>query len=389
MAHSPHRRRRWLFPMAVAAMLAISWWAFKRMPTPTLVGHERVASGVTVTSSSSTPSADWTIHLRLDPSMKPPGQGWILHEGKQVGDGYELHWLPEKLGLQILRAPDHLLLGTSRLSRMPRTVEFVRRGPWLMVRCDAKLVLTCLDPLGAPQRDEAAASGGYQAWGCTPVGSMGDTAITVEDDRDQSDADIAADIPSEDDPREHDAVALVRQVLMTDPTKASARDIEAVFGAAAQALSQLPAGSAPHLRLRHWLALGEIQLALARPDDFEGAERASDAVDQLAMLCASEPVPEAAGILMSLFPRLAYNACFRPSYPDPPAHVLGNRSMWMRVLGAAAVAAHANASPAIGDDLQFQLRLLIHACGCLQTPAVKSLKSAADAARDAQPQPSP
>ncbi|MBA2479374.1 MAG: hypothetical protein H0V44_01830 [Planctomycetes bacterium] len=392
MPPPPHRPRRWLFPLAVLVIAVLSLWALKRMPAPTLVGHARVASGVTLTASNPGVTTAWTMHLRLDPAAKPPGPRWILHEGKQVGEGYELHWLPEKLGLQVFRAPDRLLLGTTRLERMPRTVEFVRRGAWLVVRCDGTPRLSCLDPIGAAEPVRAGGDDPMQAWGCSTIGSMGDSALTLADDQPLRRTEPGEDpLPVEDDPRESIALARVRDAMLIDATKCPPSEVETVFGAASQALSELPTGSVLQLRLRHWLALSEIQLALARPDELASAERASDAIDQLVMLCQSAAVPETTGILMSLFPRLAYNASFRPAYPESPRQVLANRSLWMRVLGAAAVAARASANPAIGDDLQYQIGLLIHACGCLQSRATGEAKSPTEAGgpRAAVPQPSP
>ncbi len=486
MAALPHPRRRWLFPATLAAVGAISSWAYAHMPAPNLLGHARVYNSVTLAAPGM--RQDWTMHLRLDPATKPPGARWILHEGKQVGEGYELRWLPEKLGLQVYRAPDELLLGTCRLERMPRTVDFIRRGAWFRVLADGAEALTCLDPMGLAEQivipDQS------QAWGCWTAtdNSMGEAEITLIDDRaapatpDGGDTSFAS--------REHrdlDAIARVRAALAIDPAKQpSTERLQRALGLAAKSLEALPVGSGIYQRLRHWLALVEIRIAVSHAD-FESAECANDAVEQLAMLCDAAPVPETTGMLMSLLPRLATLACWRPAFPAAPTDeldaviadltpeaakrdgvalnggalviqakesgggakpslregdvivevngakisgeydlrraiarppssakftltvirdgrpaaidanlqhgVLAIRAMWTEVLGATATAAIRTTHPAISDDLQYQLRLLIHASGCLQSPIDKPTRPGGGPdqapSRRGQPQPAP
>jgi hypothetical protein len=236
MASSLPPRLRWLFPATFVALAAVSAWAFLHMPPPNLLGHARVYNSVTLAAPVRPGEAmclDWTMHLRFDPSAKPPGPRWILHEGKQVGDGYELRWIPEKLGLQVYRAPDQFLLGTVRLGRMPRTIDFIRRGAWFRALADGVDVLTCLDPMGLP--DPSAPKAESQAWGCWTTGSdLGEAEITLIDDRVAAPSgEPAAGSFASRERRDLDAIARVRAALSLTSSKQQPAALGRAVGSAA------------------------------------------------------------------------------------------------------------------------------------------------------------
>ena len=306
------------------------------------------------------PTSWWSLHLRLGAASRPPGKPWILREGTQPGSGYELHWLPHLLALQVFRGPDRTLLAAVRLTRMPHTVDFVRRGPWLEVRTDAAVVLTCLDPLGLPTRSGV---GQVEDWSGWTGGEMGEDATVVLE---VEHGDYDDHVGTTDDP-ELRAIGLVRDCLSGDASDQVAR-----LGAAGAAVAALDTGSTAPTRLRRWLALALVRTALAQPGA-DGIARASEALAEFGPLGQQDHTPETAGMLVSLLPTLASRACDRPvlGHGDTDADggnlfakTLADRAQALTLLGQAALAADAQPGP-FGDDQRSQLHLLIHAVGCL------------------------
>ena len=171
---------RWLHLAVFAAVIGLSIFAIRSRPHSRLIGQAKVNAGTTLSlhaEDSATKSVtlglvdhtlshrSWDMDLTLDLSIRPPGWPWILHEGKHPGEGYELHWLPDRHVLQVQRArPGSFLLGSCRLTAMPNQISFQRRGGLLVVIADGVQVLRCLDPDG-PLDDTP------QAWGCSTSGT--------------------------------------------------------------------------------------------------------------------------------------------------------------------------------------------------------------------------
>ena len=128
----------WFHLAVVVAIVGFSVAAVRHRPPTRLIGQAKVNAGTTLTlrdgsggypGSSSRPDVrptlgqdpdpltataaknrltaghrSWDMDLRLDDTIRPPGWPWTLHEGKNQGEGYELHWLPERLVLQVQRS---------------------------------------------------------------------------------------------------------------------------------------------------------------------------------------------------------------------------------------------------------------------------------------------
>ncbi len=381
MAFSSRRPRRWLPLLSLLTLAALTWWAWQQVPASRLIGHARVYGSVIVSGLTPGPCRVWSIHLSLDPRVKPPGPAWILHEGKQLGLGYELHWRPEQAALAIIRAPDQALLGAFTLTRLPQEIVFRRRGARLEVAVDGAAVITSLDALGVA---DANTPDDAPAWGCWTTGNMGDASITLFDDTPKVTSlfddsyhvtapgaavaigDERALATALHDPAGADrALLLVRRTLWLDPEQVGEVASAQALGAAMLSFNRpRVAAAAPNPdrdHLRHWLALAEARLALARQDR-TAAEHARTAIEQLRLLTQMSPVPESAGMAAGLLPMLAARATAKPGFPQVPALVLRSRWDWTDLLGATADGAD---DPGFTPDQRLMQRLIVHAAGCL------------------------
>lgn len=310
----------------------------------------------------------WTIHLRTDPAASAPGPDWVINDDARLGQGHELAWQATTRSLSLWRAQDRFLLGATRLEGMPATLDWRRRGSWYEIACDGHVVLRCLDPL-------LHGSGETPGWGIqVDGGSLGDAEVTLLDDT----------VPGVEEPTtspEAQALAAVRAVLDGEAEGASA------LGQARDALGHLPQGSPLQRRLRAYLALVLARQALGSADG-DTALSARDAVAELAVAVGTDPVPEGSGMLMALLPVIAARVVEQPPVPERPDQVLARRGLWLDVLGADAVAALAALPEAVSEDLRYELRLIVHAAGCLQHPAGRPARGSGDAWQ-ARPQPVP
>jgi hypothetical protein len=372
----------WMLPgvLMVLAMLSIwSWWV---QPENTLIAFARIPIGaqssVVLTNLSdqaahADPTSAWRLQLCLDPALRAPGPEWLMFEGFKPGDGYELHWLPQELGLQLFRVQEDeiMLLASIRLERFPAQLVFARRAYRLEVWADGRRVLHVLDPLPTPPP---------VAWGFKAAGSMDDSSISLHDDRrlvdDQVQAGLrldAADLgPLIREPGRSDhAILAVRHALAMDPEK-TAGDMATALEEAGAAVDALTRRDDDRAILEHWLAWGEVRLALAWDEDSlaESADRDGDAahtraaLDQLAVLAHQTPVGASPGLLLDILDRLAAVSVLPPH--GSTADILRWRDAWLSALSAAAQTADDEPLLILSDDWRWQLRLLAHAADCLR-----------------------
>jgi hypothetical protein len=369
----PPKRRPWLFPATLTLLIALSIWSTRAVPGSSVLVY-KIASD---TERLDAPRMKdyWTLHLHLDAQVPAPGPRWVVDDSAQAGIGHELCWLPEKLGLQLYRSSDDCLLGAVRLTQMPQAIDLVRRGSWFSLRIDGVEAMACLDPLATG--NDPGASGAW--FSQISPGRMGDATITILDDGGtQGDKALMQ--------AELTAVESMRQLLSLGDSD-SYGTIEQHLSTAASAMQQLPLGSQLHRRLRHYLALAVVRTALASEDN-DAPQLASEAIDQLTLLEATDPIPEAMGMLMSLLPDLANHACSRPAVPEVAENLLRLHQAWMGVLSGASRAAVEAAGSTIGEDQLYQLRLLAHAAYCLQHASVNSSMSG-EADTHSSPRPLP
>lgn len=381
----------------VVVVSGLTWWGWRSEPPSRLVGSQRVAGGTTISLPQDRhpgPHRAWSAELRLAGGAQP-GVRWSLHEGKNPGEGYELHWLPDLPGLALWRAPRAFLLGSVRLARPPGRITWTRVGARLTVEIDGRTALVCIDPVGVPESGDPTAEPLVRAWSCRTDNTLGDALLTVQ--LIDAGRDWGADIPVRaglnpdldkalHDPTRHDLPLLsVRQALAQIE---AGRDPVAAGAALGHARITVDPGSVlgrltpfradpgeDHLRL--WLGLGRVQLALssrrlaagsASSGEAAGEDAAEVVATELgemgAVARSSGRPPEQPGILMSLLPGLARQAAWRPDYPRDPREVLAGRAVWSRLLGEAAVMALRHGGADLPPALAIQLRLLTHAAGC-------------------------
>jgi hypothetical protein len=375
---------KWMLPIVLLVVVAMSVVPLRGVAKTTLVGFVHIgiqtngSLPLVPDRSADEPGGDgcaaWRMQLRLDPALKAPGPAWMIFEGAKPGGGYELHWQPSHLALQLFRASDQMLLGSACLDRFPAQVVFARRGYQLEVSADERLVFACLDPLPAPP----AANCGFST-----SGPLLDSTFSIHDDRALLDprtlAALAIDRKEELRPlleatgRPDVTVLNVRYALSLDPEKAAADMVSALERAGA-AVRAIGAQHPDRIRLQHWLAWGEVHLALAR-QDLDAPQRTSAAIQQLAELGEQQPSGENLGLLLEVLERIT-RVCARPPY-RAPAEVMRWRRSWFDILAYTAAKADAacaplktdsGAIPAVGDDWRWQLRLLAHGAECLRGP---------------------
>ena len=394
---------RWVHLAVLAAVIVFSGLAIKSRPHSRLIGQAKVNAGTTLSlqdDDSETKHGysgpvdraagirSWDMDLSLDLSIRPPGWPWILHEGKHPGEGYELHWLPERHVLQVQRArPGSFLLGSCRLAAMANQVSFQRRGGLLVVIADGVQVLRCLDPDG-PLDDMP------RAWGCSTSGTLGDATLTVQA--------IELSVPRWGSA----GIASLASLLTNDPPAADGpflavhgalqargtpTQVARAFGLAQEQLGsrrgisdheQAGRGLTPpdRARMRLWLALARIrwQLAAGDPGDETAFRLVEEDVDTLFTVTDRDetlrhgaPAPELAGILLSLTEPFAQRACAIPSaaitdHPDLVNNrIFDYRQRWLDLLGRVVARIETLAGSDLGPDDVAQVRLLLHAAGCL------------------------
>jgi hypothetical protein len=409
MAFDDRRSLGLLHVTALALVVGFSVHAMRTRPETRLIGQTKVNAGTTLSTRDGKAQRAWDMDLRLDSSVRPPGWPWILHEGKHPGEGYELHWLPEQRVLQLRREhPSVFLLGSARLAAPPERVSFQRRGGLLLAYADGKEVLRCLDPDGP-------LDSGALAWGCSTSGTLGEATLTVQAVTLAipvwgSSGDLDAPVAGRTD-GPFLAVAATLQhpgdPLATLRAFARAREL---LGATRSVPDATQEGRAlapdDRARLGLWLTLARIRWQLDSTD--LGSEAAFQSVDDEieSLFTAALPIveanggrratphPELAGILMSLTEVLAQRACAIPptalsARPEEVnARILANRGQWLDLLGRVAVNTLTIAEDRLAPDDAAQLRLLLHAVGCLQvdpggeddgTPVAQPLPAPLDA----------
>jgi hypothetical protein len=358
--------------MVVALASAWSWWV---QPETTRIGFAPIPGGArsSVTLSNqdapaphNEPCAAWRLHLRIDRSLKPPGPAWIMFEGTKPGEGYELHWLPARPSLLLVRANQPLVLGAISLDHCPEEVVLIRHGFQLEVWVDDRQVLYAVDPQAPAPTMERSTSWGFQA-----AGPMDDSSISLHDDRHllapetaralKSDVATLRTLAAERQLSDH-AVIATRYALALDPEK-SPEEMATALRAASVAVQGYGSRDRDGAKLRHWLAWGEVRLALAR-QDLDATLRAAAAVEQLAVLGEQVPETEAVGLAMELLDRIARAGAQPPQ--RAPEDALRWRHAWLGILADAATSVEQRCPPAVGEDWRWQLRLLVHGANCLR-----------------------
>lgn len=396
---------RWFHLAVLGLVIWFSVVAVRSRPHSRLIGQAKVNAGTTLSlheesSATRTPGTgsdhrlesassyrSWDMDLTLDPSIRPPGWPWILHEGKHPGEGYELHWLPKEQVLQVQRTrPGSFLLGSCRLDTTPDQVSFQRRGGQLIVLVNGHQVLRCLDPDG-PENDIP------RSWGCSTSGTLGDATLTVQavelavplwGAADKATLRANATLLAADGP-----FLAVRRALQA---RGTSTQIARAFGLAQEQLGSrrgIPDAEQPgrgltppdRARMRLWLALARIrwQLAINDTGDETAFRLIEDDVDTLFTVTDHDETlrhgaaaPELVGILLSLTEPFAQRACAIPSaaITDRPelvnARIFDYRQRWIDLLGRVVERIDTLASTDLlaADDVA-QVRLLLHATGCL------------------------
>lgn len=410
----------WFHLAVLVVVIAFTIMAVRTRPLTRLIGQAKVNAGTTLSLRDGSDAANikapghrsWDMDLRLDSSIRPPGWPWILHEGKHPGDGYELHWLPERQVLQVQRArPGSFLLGSVRLAESPAQVSFQRRGGQLVVIADGVQVLRCLDPDGP--LDDAP-----RAWGCSTSGTLGDATLTVQAVEPAvpqwgsagavAVTDANADRQAADGPflavsgalRARGSIEQVAAAFGQAQEQLGAnrhhtpepdairqrldlvqRELGARRGTDARTDSELALTPPDRARLRLWLALAGIRWQLSAGDQgdeatFHLVEEDIDTLfsvtDHDAIIRHSSAAPEIAGILLSLTEPLASRACAIPSAAITDQSELVNdrifahRQRWTDLLGRVTARIEALAGNDLAPEDLAQVRLLLHAAGCLR-----------------------
>ncbi len=377
---------RWPIVILGIGLAAVSTWAFRTKPTSNLVGANLVAGGTIIDAHTREPLTAWDMELRLDPGIRPPGWGWILHEGRSTGEGYELHWLETSRVLQIIRArPVPFLLGAVTIPVIPERVTFRRRGGELSTLVDGVGVLRCLDPIGIA--DEIVET--PRAFGCTTLGTLGDALLTVlvyqprkpmwgsDLMRVSQLAQVQPDLQFPGimagtalDMRPDRAFLLTRQVFQALDAPDADGTTGKALGEALVALNPLdPALAKPSAgvreRLSLWLALARARYALAR--ESESGEASLSLIEELITRSVSDPSPERIGVLLSLTEALAKRATSLPEDAQDPIQVAGNRARWLDLLHLVAGAARSAGKGLLAEAENARLDLLAHGTACLRT----------------------
>lgn len=377
--------RPWLLPFAVAGVVLVAYVGFRQVPVLSQIDS---ASGSGATLSDNRPGGRgpleaWRLHLRFDQATAASAPEWILHDGRErPRPGYELHWTPQHLTLELVRYGDRVaLLGASRLAKAPRDVVFARRGARLTVLADGRSVIAVIDPLASSADVELARRDRrelpIQTWGFQSDGQLGGAVVVVHDDHSADGIDLVgiSGAGAEEIARiwegrdrfamrvEDQALLAVRRAWQADPVRSPARFLSAL-GDAGQSCSRLPTGSPDAGPLRVWLAGAEVRASFVLADS-DGAAMVTPAVDQLLSATETTRAAEGDGQLIGLVDALARRAVRRPGGNRPPLAVLEERRAWLRLLGDVAVRTQEATADTASDTLSWQLRLIAHASGCL------------------------
>lgn len=377
------RRRswsRWALPGALALVVVLSAWAWRHQPVSTQLQHVQLAGSqfnqvlrdLRPERQALPPAVlacpAWRLHLRLDPGLRPPGSEWMMFEGATSGSGYELHWLPDRLSLQLIRAPDRLLLGTLVLDDLPNDVVFVRRGLLLQVWINGRTRLNCIDPASATPLPIA--------WGFRAAGGIGDgSSITLIDDRELLTAAEREALawhpgaPTSDRPERLPALLQVRHALLLDPAQERTA-AEIALASAFGTVLGLPPFDADQASLMAWLDWGSLRLDLLGPtaDAQEREREILASLEHLESLARKQPAPESLGLFLNLLPDFARLACERSRLPRDPNLVLTERDQWLRLLrhaGQTALRLDADQGSPLPERWRWQLRLTLNAASCL------------------------
>ncbi len=377
-------------PVVLGAVGACCWWALTHRPPGTLEKNARGSprmilaslAGEAGTGQAAT-CAYWRIYVRYDAGVRPPGSDWVVHEGSDTGQGYELHWLPQSLALQLHRGGTRAqLLGAVRLAGMPAEIAFQRRGQRLEVLADGRQVLAVFDAAPAIEaRDgDAYAVAAPSAWGFRTRASRDECTVSLHLDRH-----LAAGAASTGrtaagqglDDRSRIATDRLRAALALDAETALERKLAAI-GSAGIAVRALGSGQPDHPRFRQWLALAEAQAAIARAAQRSGPEGsaavalqrrgeraapglAAFAVESLIITCRADPLPESPGIILALLDPLTERATARPDWQRDPKSVLATRREWLGLVLLVAEAARDLLAEPAAEGLHRQLGLIAHA----------------------------
>lgn len=362
-------RNPWLIWSLVVmiGVLALSNWSWRQKPPSTLVARTLWHSSAQLAFSS--PTSAWRLVVDLPDDLTPPGPEWKLYEGAQPGQGYELHWIPARLSLQVWRTGEQLqLLGSATLDRAPRQVVFARRGLRLLVEVDSVVRIACLDlqPPGEPS-----------VCGAVAVTDVGGARLTLHDERrflppierQVMGGELASLQQLADDPEftvgSVHAIARVRVALMSGVRPGALAD--AVWREAQVALRALPLNHVDRAPLLAWMGWVSLRRALESGDEADLAAGVAALVNNTEVRGAGE-LP---GLLLELVGRLAERAAARPTRPVPPAEVFAARRTWLAALSSlgTAVLDSDTGEPgtrfAPSEHLAWQLRLVVHAADCL------------------------
>ncbi len=374
-------------PVVLGAVGVCCWWALTHRPPGTLEKSTRGSQRMILASlagespGQAATCAYWRIYVRYDAGVRPPGSDWVVHEGSDTGQGYELHWLPQQLALQLHRGGTRAqLLGAVRLDGMPAEIAFQRRGQRLEVLADGRPMLAVFDAAPAVEaRDgDAYALAAPSAWGFKTRASRDECTVSLHLDRHLA---TVATMPIRNatvqgvEERSRIARDRLRAALAIDAEHSLEKKLAAI-GSAGLAVRALGSGQSDLPRFRQWLALAEAQTAIARaaqrvgPDGSVAVQRqgeraapglAAFAVENLITTCRADPLPESPGILLALLDPLTERATARPDWLRDPQIVTVTRREWLGlVLLVAETARDLLAEPA-AEGLHRQLGLIAHA----------------------------
>jgi hypothetical protein len=368
------RSRFWwrtTLPFAFLTVVVVSAWSWWVQPETSQLGFARIPGGAQssliltneqAVTPLNAPSVAWRMHLRLDSGFKAPGPSWVMFEGQRLGQGYELHWQPARLCLTLLRSAAPLVLGAVKLEQIPNQVTLVRRGFYLQIIADERVVLSVVDPQTTPAT---------HAWGFQAAGPMEGSTVSLFDEQrgvpittvaalsgNQKELQAILLTPSTDD----HVLFAVRQALTLDAEKNLAEKNSALLQAKA-ALGVFTAETPLRIELEHWLAWAQLHAALAR-NDGDAVSVATAAMINFATRCHSHPTEETIGLAMELLDPLV-RRCARP-IPRAPADVLAWRATWFSMLELCATIALEHQSPVLSNEWQWQLKILVHASLCLR-----------------------
>jgi hypothetical protein len=358
---------RWILPVVLLVVVLSNVFAWRSQPASTLVRQMWASTNATLSAANPAATQAWRLLVLLDTRAIPPGPEWILHEGRQPGEGYELHWFPQRLALQVFRTGEQtMLLGSVTLKKAPGEVQFARRGLRLSVRADRETVMQCIDltPPPAPQ-----------VWGFQAVSSVGHVLVSLFDDKrylSEVDAALAGnEVPALRDActaivGEDHALARMRYAAVLDPSSGGVTLTEAM-NEAEIAISALGENHPDSPSMRAWLAWARMRVALASLERDAVAHVHDAFMDMKNQLADSgdQRAPELPGLLLQALPALTTKACARPTGPTSSADVLQQRQQWLALLSQAGRCAMQSMPEAVTDNVTWQLRLLVHGADCL------------------------